>query len=72
MEVFGVFGVSGGGSSADVPAPFVFDVGKFNRGMAGFIFEDDWGGDSQPDEADAGRGQGQGVRREDDDHRRRL
>ena len=41
MEVFGVFGVSGGGSSADVPAPFVFDVGKFNRGIEGFILGDD-------------------------------
>ena len=41
MEVFGVFGVSGGGSSADVPAPFVFDVGKFNRGIERFILGDD-------------------------------
>ena len=41
MEVFGVFGVSGGGSSADVVPPAVFGVGKFNRGIEGFILGGD-------------------------------
>ena len=44
MEVFGVFGVNGGGSSADIPAPVGFEVGKFNRGIEGFILGDDLGG----------------------------
>ena len=40
MEVFGVFGVNGGGSSDDVVPPAVCDVGKFNRGIEGFILGD--------------------------------
>ena len=42
MEAFGVLGVNGGGSSADVPVGF--DVGNFNCGIEGFILGDDLGG----------------------------
>ena len=44
MEVFGVFGVNGGGSSPDIPAPVGFDVGNFNCGIEGFTLGDDLGG----------------------------
>ena len=44
MEVIGVFGVNGGGSSADVVPPVVFDVGNLNCGIEGFTLGDDLGG----------------------------